>query len=58
MISTMVNIARENNFYLDRMLEEETIMKEDVDGYKSNFWKKEKTKNCPSTIIFKFKKLR
>lgn len=58
MISTMINIARKNNFYLDKMLEEETVMKEDVNGYKSNFWKKEKTQNCPSTVIFKFKKLR
>ena len=58
MISTMINIARKNNFYLDKMLEEETVMKEDVNGYKSNFRKKEKTQNCPSTVIFKFKKLR
>lgn len=36
--------------------EEETILKDDVNGYKSTFWKKEKTINCPSTIIFKFKK--
>ena len=25
-------------------------------GYKSTFWRKEKTVNCPSTIIFVFKK--
>ena len=58
MISTMINTALKNNFYLDTILEEETILKDDVNGYKSNFWKKEKTQNCPSTIIFKFKKLR
>ena len=54
----MINTALKNNFYLDTILEEETILKDDVNGYKSNFWKKEKTQNCPSTIIFKFKKLR
>ncbi len=58
MISTMINTALKSNFYLDTMLEEETVLKDDVNGYKSNFWKKEKTQNCPSTIIFKFKKLR
>lgn len=57
MISTIINKAREANLYLDKLLEEETILKDDVNGYKSNFWKKEKTENCPSTIIFKFKKL-
>lgn len=57
MISTIVNEARKCNLYLDMLLEEETIMKEDVNGYKSTFWRKEKTENCPSTIIFKFKKL-
>ena len=56
MISTMINTAIKNNFYLDTILEEETVMKDDVNGYKSNFWRKEKTQNCPSTIIFKFKK--
>lgn len=58
MISTMINTALKNSFYLDTMLEEETILKDDVNGYKSNFWRKEITQNCPSTIIFKFKKLK
>lgn len=57
MISTIINTANEAGFYVEKMYEEETIMKDDVNGYKSNFWKKEKTVNCPSTIIIKFKKL-
>lgn len=58
MISTIINIARKANFYVDALLEEETVFKDDVNGYKSTFWRKEKTENCPSTIIFKFKKLK
>lgn len=58
MISTIINTAVEAGFYVEKMYEEETILKDDVNGYKSNFWKKEKTVNCPSTIIFKFKKLK
>lgn len=57
MISTFINVARKVGFYVDTMLEEETILKEDVNGYKSTFWRKEKAEKCPSTIIFKFKKL-
>ena len=57
MISTIINTANEAGFYVEKMYEEETIIKDDVNGYKSNFWKKEKTVNCPSTIIIKFKKL-
>ena len=57
MISTIINTANEAGFYVEKMYEEETIMKDDANGYKSNFWKKEKTVNCPSTIIIKFKKL-
>lgn len=56
MISTIINTASNNGLYLDKMYEEETILKDDVNGYKSSFWKKEKTINCPSTIIFVFKK--
>ncbi len=56
MISTMINEAKKAGFYIDKILEEETILKDDVNGYKSNFWRKEKTINCPSTIIYKFKK--
>ena len=56
MISTIINIASEVGFYVEKMYEEETILKDDINGYKSNFWKKEKTVNCPSTIIFKLKK--
>lgn len=58
MISTFVNEARKAGFYVDVMLEEETLLKDDVNGYKSTFWRKEKTVNCPSTIIFKFKKIK
>ncbi|HBA38008.1 MAG TPA: class I SAM-dependent methyltransferase [Firmicutes bacterium] len=57
MISSVVNEARKAGFYLDVMLEEETVLKDDVNGYKSSFWRKEKTVNCPSTIIYKFKKI-
>jgi len=57
MISTIINTANEAGFYVEKMYEEETVMKDDVNGYISNFWKKEKTVNCPSTIIIKFKKL-
>ena len=56
MISTVINTASDNGFYLDKLYEEETILKDDVNGYKSTFWRKEKTVNCPSTIIFVFKK--
>ena len=56
MLSTLINIASENGFYLDKLYEEETVIKDDVNGYISSFWKKEKTLNCPSTIIFKFNK--
>lgn len=57
MLSTIINVAHKVGFYLDTILEEETIIKDDVNGYKSTFWTKEKAYNCPSTIIFKFKKL-
>ena len=57
MISTIINVARDAGFYVDVMLEEETIPMDDINGYKSYFWKKEKTINCPSTLIFRFKKL-
>lgn len=56
MISTIINTARNANFYLDTILEEETTLKEDINGYKSPFFTKEKTQICPTTIIFKFKK--
>lgn len=57
MISTIVNTAKDAGFYVDIMLEEETILKNDVNGYKSTFWRKEKTINCPSTLIMKLKKI-
>lgn len=57
MLSTIINVARKAGFYVDTLLEEETIQKDDVNGYKSTFWRKEKTQNCPSTVIFKFKKI-
>ena len=57
MISTIINQAKKAGFYVDNILEEETILKDDVNGYHSSFWRKEKTINCPSTIIFKFKKI-
>jgi ubiquinone/menaquinone biosynthesis C-methylase UbiE len=56
MISTLVNTASEANFYVDKMYEEETVMEDYGNGYNSPFWKKEKTENCPSTIILKLKK--
>ncbi len=56
MISTIINTATDNGFFLDKLYEEETVLKDDVNGYKSPFWRKEKTVNCPSTIIFVFKK--
>lgn len=56
MISTIINIANEAGFYVDKILEEETIVKDDVKGYKSAYWKKEKIENCPSTLIIKFKR--
>lgn len=56
MISTIINTANEAGFYVEKLLEEETILKDDVNGYKSNFWRKEKTINCPSTLIYKLKK--
>ena len=56
MISTIINTARKAGFYVDVMLEEETTPKDDVNGYVSNFWKKEKTNKCPSTLILKLRK--
>lgn len=56
MISTIINTANEAGFYIEKMYEEETVMKDDVNGYKSTFWRKEKTINCPSTIIYKLRK--
>ena len=58
MISTIINNANEAGFYLERMLEEETVMKDDENGYKSSFWRKEKTANCPSTLVLILKKLK
>lgn len=58
MISTIINKAMKEGLYVDTMLEEETVLRDDVNGYKSTFWRKEKTVNCPSTVIFKFKKLK
>lgn len=40
MISTTINTAKEIGFYVDTMLEEETILKDDANGYKSTFWRK------------------
>lgn len=57
MISTIINTAKEAGLYCDTILEEETVLKDDVNGYKSSFWRKEKTVNCPSTLIIKFKKI-
>ena len=56
MISTIINEAIKVGFNVEKILEEETELKDDVNGYISNFWKKEKTTNCPSTIIYVFKK--
>lgn len=56
MISTIINVANDAGLYVEKMYEEETVLKDDVNGYKSDFWKKEKTVNCPSTIIMKLKK--
>ena len=58
MISTIINTAREVGFYVETILEEETILKDDVNGYKSTFWRKEKTVNCPSTLIIKLRKIK
>ena len=58
MISTFINTGIKTGFYVDTMLEEETVPKEDVNGYVSPFWRKEKTSNCPSTLILRFKKLK
>ena len=57
MISTIINVALEAGFYVDCIFEEETVLKDDVNGYISTFWRKENTVNCPSTLILKFKKL-
>lgn len=56
MISTIINIASDCGFYVDKMYEEETVQKDTENGYFSPFWRKEKTVNCPSTLIFKFRK--
>lgn len=56
-ISTIINTAKEVGFYIDTILEEETVLLDDVNGYKSTFWRKEKIINCPSTLILKLKKI-
>lgn len=57
MISSIINIANDAGLYVERMYEEETVMKDMANnGYMSPFWRKEKTENCPSTIIYVFKK--
>lgn len=56
MISSIVNTATAHGFFVEKILEEKTVLKDDVGGYKSTYWRKEKTENCPSTIIYKFKK--
>lgn len=53
MISTMIQEAKKAGFYVDEILEEETTF----NGYESDFWRTEKTIVCPSTIIYKFKKI-
>lgn len=57
MISTIINTAKDAGFYVDKILEEETVLKDDVNGYESTFFKKEKMVNCPSTLIIKLKKI-
>ncbi len=47
MISTIINTAKEAGLYVDTLLEEETVLKDDVNGYKSTFWKKRKNNKLP-----------
>jgi ubiquinone/menaquinone biosynthesis C-methylase UbiE len=58
MISTIINTAADVGFYVERMYEEKSVLKENENGFKSYYWKDELTENCPSTIIFKFTKLK
>ena len=58
MISTIINTAISSGLYVDRLLEEQTIQKDDVNGYNSNYWRKEKTENCPTTLIYRLKKIK
>lgn len=57
MISTMINSAKKAGLYVDKLIEEETVLLDTVNGYKSAFWRKEKTEKCPSTVIYVFKKM-
>ena len=58
MISSIINTAISSGLYVEKMLEEENIQKEDANGYKSNNWKQEKAENVPTTLIYKLKKLK
>ena len=39
-------------------LDEETLQEDDVDGYNSDYYRKEKTENCPTTLIYRLKKIK
>ena len=58
MISTIINTAISSGLYVDKLLEEETLQKNDVNGYNSNYWRKEKTENCPTTLIYRLRKIK
>ena len=58
MISTIINTAISSGLYVDKLLEEETLQKDDVNGYNSNYWRKEKTENCPTTLIYRLRNIK
>ena len=57
MISTIINTAISSGLYVDKLLEE-TVKIDDVDGYNSDYYRKEKTENCPTTLIYRLKKIK
>ena len=57
MISTIINTAISSGLYVDKLLEE-TVKIDDVDGYNSDYYRKEKTDNCPTTLIYRLKKIK
>ena len=58
MISTIINTAISSGLYVDKLLEEETVKIDDVDDYNSDYYRKEKAENCPTTLIYRLKKIK
>lgn len=56
-ISTIINTLVKNGFYVEELIEEKTVDRDNLNGYKSSFWRPEKAENCPTTTIYRCRKL-